>query len=329
MMCSNAMMEILEEYSPKIQRFSVDEVFLDFTGMTDLLGDPITVANEIRERINDELGFTVNIGISSNKLLAKMASDNLGKPNKTHELWPEQIEEKFWPLSIEDLFMVGRATAPKLHKLGIRTIGQLAKTDINHIKYTLKSHGVMIWQYANGIEDSSVRKSNYLTMKGVGNGTTIAYDIDRTKEAYYYLLSLSESIGMRLRASGNMCSVVSISIRYSDMSKKQHQRKLFTPTDTTDDIYRIALELFDATWSGEPLRQLRIRTSGLVPNTHRQTTLFDRVNSEKVRNLDFVVDDIRKRFGKNSIIRGTLVDTELSAVTGGVVDEYPMMTSLI
>lgn len=172
MKCSSAMHKILYEYTPIIQRFSVDESFLDFSNMENLYTDYIRLAETIKERIKVELGFTVNIGISNNKLLAKVASD-LKKQDRIHTLFPHEIRKKMWPLTVEDLFMVGRATAPKLHKLNINTIGDLANYDVNILKNILKSHGEVIWNYANGIDNSQVRKSNYIEMKGIGNSTTI------------------------------------------------------------------------------------------------------------------------------------------------------------
>lgn len=329
MQCSDAMMDILKEYSPTIQRFSIDEVFMDYTGMHVHFGDPVTAANTIRNRIHEELGFTVNAGISSNKLLAKMASDNMGKPNKTHELWPEEIEEKFWPMAIEDLFMCGQATAPKMHKLGIHTIGDLAKSDPEHIKYALKSHGLMLWQYANGIEDSSVRKSNYVAMKGLGNGTTIPYDIEDPEDAYHYLLSLSESIGVRLRLARQMFQTIQVGIRYSDLKTVQHQMTLFSPSNLTAEIYKYSRQLFDASWTKAPVRKLRIRISNLVPDETLQLSLFDPVNREKLLRLDQAIDDIRMKHGKKSIVRGSLLHSGVSPMTGGVQDDYPMMTSII
>jgi DNA polymerase IV len=206
MQCSSAMHKILQEYTPVIQRFSVDENFLDLSNMENLYPDYLELANKIRERIKNELGFTVNIGVSNNKLLAKVASD-LKKPDKVHTLFPHEIKEKMWPLPVEDLFMVGRSTTEKLQRLNIFTIGDLANYDVNILKDKMKSHGLLIWNYANGIEDSEVRKSNYIGMKGVGNSTTISFDVEDRETAHKVLLSLCETIGMRLRDSHNSCSL--------------------------------------------------------------------------------------------------------------------------
>jgi DNA polymerase-4 len=230
MLCSNAMVNILKEYTPTIQRYSVDECFLDFTNMENFYKDPIELAHTIKDRIKNELGFTTSIGVSNNKLLAKMGSD-LKKPDAVTTLFPNEMKGKMWPLPVEDLFMVGRATAPKLHSLNIYTIGDLAQHDVDILKIKLKSFGIMLWEYANGIEDSEVRKSNYMDIKGIGNSTTISFDVTDKYTAHLVLLSLCEMVGMRLRDSGNCCRLISVSIKTNGFIQYSHQKKLFSPTD--------------------------------------------------------------------------------------------------
>ena len=192
------MYRILLEYSPIIERYSIDECFLDYTASQTKFGDPLEAAHKIKERIKEQLGFTVNIGVSSNKLLAKMGSE-LKKPDQIHTLWPEDMEKKMWPLPVGELFMVGRATAQKLQKININTIGDLAKADPNHMKALLKSHGLLIWAFANGIDDSDVTLNSDIIQKGVGNSTTISYDVTNRNEAQAILLALTERVAMRLR----------------------------------------------------------------------------------------------------------------------------------
>ena len=182
MCCHHALVKLVKDYSDKVQVFSIDECFLDMTGMQ-ILGDPLVVANEIRERIKQELGFTVSIGISSNKLLAKMGSDPK-KPDAITTLYPTEISEKMWILPVEDLYMVGQATTPKLHNIGINMIGDLARYDIEVLKYKFKSWGLLLWNYANGIEDSSVSNSSHSIIKGIGNSTTIHFDVEDKETAY-------------------------------------------------------------------------------------------------------------------------------------------------
>lgn len=173
--CSAAFMEILRQYSPDVEQYSVDEAFVDMTGTESLWGEPVTAANRIRNQIREELGFTVNVGVSENKLLAKMASD-FQKPDRIHTLWKHEIEMKMWPLPVTDLFFVGRATAKKLFHMGIHTIGELAQSDPIMLKSHLKKHGEVIWAFANGM-DVSVVQSEAPANKGYGNSTTIAFDV--------------------------------------------------------------------------------------------------------------------------------------------------------
>ncbi|MBU3126723.1 DNA polymerase Y family protein [Clostridium tagluense] len=329
MQCSSAMNKIFQEYTPQIQRFSVDESFLDFSNMEHLYPDYMELAETLSERIKKELGFTVNIGISNNKLLAKVASD-FKKPDMIHILFPHDIKEKMWPLAVEDLFMVGRATAPKLHSLNINTIGDLANYDVEVLKYKLKSHGQVIWNYANGIEFSEVRKSNYIQMKGIGNSTTIAFDIEDSDTAHKVLLSLCETVSMRLRDSQNCCSVVSISVRGSDLINYSRQKKLEVATDSTRRIYEVACYLFDNVWKGNPIRHLGIHITDFCGNDFYQSCLLDIFDYDKDSRLNKAVDGIRLKYGDKAISRSCFLHSGLSAMCGGIGEEdYPLMSSIL
>jgi DNA polymerase-4 len=329
MKCSNAMMALLEEYSPVIQRFSVDEVFLDYTDMEDHWGDPITGAHRMKDRIKEELGFTVSIGISNNKLLAKMGSD-LKKPDAVTTIFPKEIPQKIWPLPVEELFYVGRATLPKLNKMGIYTIGDLANYDYEHIKYKLKSHGAMIWNYANGREDSPVRGGKHMDMKGIGNSSTIAFDVEDKVTAHRILLAITETVAMRLRHTENVCGLVAISLRDTELRSYSHQRKLFSPTDCTKEIFEIVKELFDEAWRGEPIRNFGVRVSELFSNEFQQRSLFDDIDRERNKALDDVIDQVRLRYGSTSIMKAAFLNSGIKSMIGGVgADDYPMMASLL
>lgn len=329
MKCSNALFDILRTYSPKAQRFSVDECFIDMTNMEHIYGDPVKLAYNIKNRIHKELGFTVNIGISKNKLLAKVASD-FKKPNMVHTLFPKEIEEKMWPMPIENLYMVGAATAPKLKRIGILTIGDLAKADLTYIKHKLKSHGETIWNYANGIEISNVRMENYVKRRGLGNSTTIPFDVKDRDTAHMILLSITEMVAMRLRNIGCSCKVVSVKIKTNEFIRYSHQRKLFSETDCTNRIYSVAKELFNEIWKGEPIRHIGVRASEISETKDYQRTFFDDENLEKNKALDKAIDDIRFRFGKDAVIRSTFLNTKIKPLTGGIGEEdYPMMSSLL
>jgi len=329
MQCSAAMNKIFLEYTPNIQRFSVDESFLDFSNMENLYPDYLKLAGDIRERIKKELGFTVNIGISNNKLLAKVASD-FKKPDRVHTLFPNEIKSKMWPLAVEDLFMVGRATAPKLHNININTIGDLVNYDLEILKNKFKSHGQLIWNYANGIEFSEVRKSNYIDMKGIGNSTTISFDVDDSDTAHKVLLSLCETVSMRLRDSQNCCNVVSISIRGSDLIFYSRQKKLSVATDSTRRIYEISCYLFDNVWKGNPVRHLGVHITDFCGNEFYQCSLLDNFNYEKDKRINSAVDAIRLKYGSKAVVRSCFLHSGLSSMCGGIGEEdYPLMCSTL
>lgn len=328
MQCHKAMLDILDDYSPTIQIFSIDECFLDYTNMKAIWGDPLDAADAIKDRIKKELGFTVNIGISNNKLLAKMGGD-LEKPDKTLTLYPDEIQKKMWPLPVEDLYMVGRATAPKLHQMGIYTIGQLAAADIELLKYKLKSFGQLIWDYANGIEDSQVTKGSRPPIKGIGNSTTISFDVDDKRDAYKVLLSLTETVCMRLRQAGFCTRLVAVHIKTNEFVSSSHQKKLDTPTDSTTKIYETTCRLFDQLWKGKPIRHLGIRVAELCSNDFIQLTLFEKYN-EKKKQLDDAIDNIRLKYGSKSVVRSIFLNSGFRPVSGGVIEEdYQMMSSLL
>ncbi len=327
--CHRAMLEILKEYSPRVQVFSIDECFLEMTDVRLGGRSPVEVAHEIRNRIRTELGFTVNVGISVNKLLAKVASD-FRKPDQVHTLYPEEIEEKMWPLPAGDLFMVGRATKEKLDRMGIHTIGEIARFDRTLLRIRFKKHGDVIWNYANGIDSNHMLESESDGVKGIGNSTTIPFDVDDPKIARLYLLSLSEMVGMRLRDKGLTYGLVSVSIRHSDFEHFSHQKKLLYRSDSTDDLYREVCGLFDALWTGVPLRHVGIRVSELSTKAAQQLSFFDHPKALARSALDKTIDNLRLKYGNSVIQRGSFLHTGIQPVMGGVGDEdYPMMRSAL
>lgn len=316
---SAALMEILKEYSPQVEQFSVDEAFLDMTGMEMLFGEPVEAANSLRERVKRELGFTVNIGISTNKLLAKMASD-FEKPDKVHTLFPEEIPEKMWPMPVGELFFVGRATEKKLSQLGIRTIGELAQTDVRILRSHLKKHGETIWEFANG-HDVSIVEAEPSENKGYGNSTTIAFDVTDRDTARLVLLSLAETVTARLRRDGKKAELVSVSIKNSELHSVSHQMALPASSDITYEIYSAACKLFDELWDGSPIRHLGIHTGKLVDSGVRQLNIFDTVDYEKLERLDAALDSIRNRHGQDSVMRASFLKSPLDHMTGGISRE--------
>lgn len=326
--CSEAFVEILKEYSPDIERYSIDECFLDYSASKQLYGDPVETANHIRKRVKDELGFTVNIGISTNKLLAKMASE-LKKPDMTHTLFPNEIESKMWSLPVEELFFVGRATKRKLLSSGITTIGQLAKADLKMIKHLLHNvHGETVWNFANGIDVSPVRENRKEDQKGVGNSTTIAYDVGNIRDAHQVILALCEKVGMRLRKLDAYASIVSVYVRPSNFELQSygHQQKLNRFINTTSEIYKEVCRLFSEMWKRESIRKIGVHVSGLSRHGRRQLSLFDSERTVEDEYLDKTIDTIRELYGNSSIVRGTFINTEIDPIQGGVREqEYRMM----
>lgn len=317
---SKAFIDILKEYSPNVEQYSIDEAYMDMTGTQSLFGEPEKIANEIRERIHNELGFTVNVGVSSNKVLAKMASD-FKKPNLVHTLWLSEIKEKMWPLPVSELFFVGRATTRKLYGIGIKTIGELAQTDLSIIKSHFGKHGDVIWSFSNGIDFSAIEPVPPPN-KGYGNSTTIAFDVTDANTAKLVLLSLAETVSARLRDDDVKIKVISVGIRDYNLGYYSHQKKLKTATNITREIFESACQVFDEMWDRIPIRHLGIHTSQVVTEEARQLNLFDNVDYEKLERMDRAVDNIRKRVGVDSIIRASFIKTDkVDHMSGGISRE--------
>ena len=303
---SKALMEILRKYSDTVEQFSIDEAFVDMTGTELLFGKPLEAAYTMRDEIYEKLGFTVNVGISSNKLLAKMAGE-FEKPNKVHTLFPEEIREKMWPLPVRELFLVGGASEQKLKSLGINTIGELAQADPGMLRATLKKHGEAIWNFANG-RDVALVESEAPDNKGYGNSVTIAFDVTDGDTAKNILLSLSETVGRRLRQDEVWIETVSVTIRYFDLKRTSHQCVLEHATNITDEIYRAACRLFDELWDGTPIRLLGVQTGKVTrEGENRQLSLFDDTDYEKLEKLDRAMDSIRERFGPDAVRRASFL----------------------
>ncbi len=302
---SHALINLLGDYSPTTEKFSIDECFLDYTNMEMHFGPPVEGAHHIKERIKKELGFTVNIGISTNKLLAKIAGE-LKKPDLVHTLYPHEIQKKIWPLPIGELYMVGKVTEEKLLNQGIRTIGQLACTDPVRVRKWLGKSGDMLWHYANGIESVPVQARQGTKAKGISNAKTVSKDITSQEEAYKILLALVENVSGRLREEAFRAQVIQVSLRSSDFVDYSRQRKLAFDLNTTSQIYKVACDLFDEVWKGEPLRQLGVSATDLSSESQMQLVL-ENPEIDKQEKLDAVVDAIRNKYGDKAIIRSTLL----------------------
>ena len=302
---SRQLMYHLSDICPDIEQVSIDECYMDYTPIAGNYDSPEEAAAYIRNSVFEKFKFTVNVGISDRKVLAKMASD-FEKPDKTHTLYYREIRQKMWPLPVSDLFTCGRSSTGTLHKLGILTIGDLARTDPAILEAHLKSHGRSLWQYANGIDPSTVTVERS-EAKGIGNSTTLGNDALTKEEAYKVLLSLCESVGRRLRTSHKLAGQICTEIRYSDFRNVSHQMPLDVPTASVNLLYENACALFDELWDASPIRLLGVRTSKLVPEDEPvQLSLFDFAapRSEKQKKLDAALDDIRAKYGKDAIKRG-------------------------
>lgn len=329
---SRMLMDYLKTLTPDIEQVSIDECYLDFTSIVHMYPSPVEAATLIKDTIYEKMGFTVNVGISDRKVLAKMASD-FKKPNLVHTLYHHEIEEKMWPLPVSSLFMCGKSSVEELRKLEILTIGDLAKADPDIISLHLKSHGRMLWEFANGIDASEVEPIRP-DAKGVGNSTTLAHDAEDLTEIHEVLLALSDSVGKRLRKTDTLAYMVSVEVKYNTFVKNSHQTTLISPTNTSDTIYQTACRLFDELWDGTPVRLLGIRTSKLVdtaapvqmnlldymaqttaptettPATAKLQYTEARFRTEKNKKLDAALDSIRSRYGTSAVVRGSMLNTK-------------------
>ena len=307
--CSRAFKEICASYAPAMESFSIDEVFLDMTGTHLIYPDPVAVAHEIKDKIRDELGFTVNVGIGTNKLLAKMASD-FEKPDKVHTLFPSEIPEKMWPLPVRDLLFLGKASEQKLLRAGIKTIGDMAKSDEAEIRQLLgDKNGRQLYRYANGIDDSPVR-SEREEAKGYSAETTVEEDIVTYEQALSLLLAQCDVVAARMRRDGKKCSCVAVTYRTLDFKTRSHQKNFEDPTDVTEEIFAQVKKLLYECWKCEPLRLIGVALTDLTSDEFRQMSLFENTEDrEKQKKVDETIDDIRRRFGNGMIVRGSTIST--------------------
>lgn len=322
---SQELMHYLSQVCPEIEQLSVDECFMDFTPIRTSYSSPEAAAASIKDHIRETFGYTVNIGISDKKVLAKMASD-FRKPDLVHTLYTHEIKEKMWSLPVSSLYMCGKSSTQALKNLGIRTIGELAQTDRQILGSHLKSHGLMLWEYANGMDDSPV-VSAPTEAKGIGNSTTLPKDVSNREEAFLTLLALSDSVSARLRKSALLAGMISVEIKYSTFQSVSHQMTLSVPSSTSQVIYETACKLFDELWNGSPIRLLGIRSSRLSDLTEpAQLSLFDlpgelssfpsetiqkhsqpSPSKEKLAALDQTLDKIRQKYGDSAVVRGSFL----------------------
>ena len=308
--CSKAFKDICRSYAPAVEEYSIDEVFLDMTGTSRIYPDPVKTAYEIKDRIKNELGFTVNIGIGPNKLLAKMAGD-FEKPDKVHTLFREEIPTKMWPLPVRDLLYCGKATAERLNNGGIYTIGELATANLDDLKKLMgEKGGEFLHRSANG-EDTSEVTEEYGDAKSYSIVTTEEEDISDYERADRILLGLTDRVSKRLRRDGMRTTCISVTVRYLDFWTRSHQKKLDEPTDISVEIFETGKQLLRGLWNGKtPLRLIGIALNDVTKDTVTQLSLFpeDNVLREKRQKMDRTMDDILDRFGKGSLKRGSGIE---------------------
>ena len=299
---SNQLYQLLLEYTDKIERFSIDECFLDMTHylMNDTL---LNKGKEINRRVKEELGFTVNVGVAHNKLLAKMASD-FTKPDRVHTLFENEIQNKMWTLPVSELFMLGKRTVPKLHNMQIKTIGDLAKTNKRILQDKFGKHGVMMWEYANGIDNSEVKYEKEKP-KGIGNSVTLPEDISNIDKLEEILSALTEQVTYRLRKQNMLARVVNVQLRNKDFVDTSHQRKLSNATASTKEILEVAKELLEQMYrKGTPIRLIGVRVDDLTDKEEMQISLFsNEEKNEKQEKLDKTIDALNEKYGYHFITR--------------------------
>ena len=302
---SKELFDLIEKYTPDIEKFSIDECFIEYTYVRNLYGDPIEFAYKLKEEIKEKLGFTVNIGIANNKLCAKMASD-FEKPDKVHTLFEDEVKNKMWPLDVGDLLWIGKKTKVKLYELGIRTIGDLANSDYKNLYYYFKNQTKSMIEHANGIDNDIVevvRKE----AKGLSKSTTLDHDVSNRIELYDYLNMISNDLGLSLRSKNKYTNAVAIILKDRYFKNKTHQKKLSNPTNNTKIIYETSKALLDEAWTGEAIRLIGIRLDGLTDNATYQYSLFE--DTKKVENeskLDGVMDKLKDKYGSKIINKANL-----------------------
>ncbi len=310
--------EIYGEYTDQQEAFGIDESWLDVTDSVSLKGDGEQIAREISNRMKRELGITVSIGVSFNKIYAKLGSD-YKKPDAVTTMYRSEFRDKAWGLPVSDLLYVGKRTGPKLQKLGIKTIGDLAQTDEKILNSLLGKMGNILWAFANGYDDSPVRCDDaHAPVKSIGNSTTTPRDLTQDTDVKIVLTILAESVAARLRENGFRCRVVEISIRDRDLFSFSRQRKLSYATNVTKEIAEEAFRLFREHYGWDkPVRSVGVRGADLVNDNYwEQLDLFSTAEyREKQMKADNAIDDIRRRFGFFSVQRGLMYcDKELAAV---------------
>lgn len=307
---SDSMLNLIRNYSPDIEQMSIDECFLDYTPVKHLYGDEVEFAYRLKKEIYDTLGFTVNIGIGNNKLCAKMASD-FSKPYKVHTLFDDEVEEKMWPLQVDELFGIGKKTAVKLHNLNINTIHDLAHTDREFLYKYFKNQAQDMIDSANG-KGSDIVVSEESSPKGIGNETTLNRNILSRDELYPYLLALSENVAIRLRKQNKYASVIVVTLKDKFFKRMSHQKKLVNATNLTEEIYKTACDILDEMNTSDGIRLIGVRLDKLSDTSSHQVSLFEDLKVREDNNeLEKTVDELKEKYGFKIIKKASLIDSNV------------------
>lgn len=300
--------EIYASFTDQVEAFGLDECWLDVSGSTRLFGSGRNIADKIRQEIRRQLGVSVSVGVSFNKIFAKLGSD-LKKPDATTVITKENFKEVVWPLPVEDLLYVGRATRRKLAAYGVDTIGKLACMDEQVLRYLFGKNGRMLWEFANGLDMSPVRNIAAKSLvKSVGNSTTAPRDLTDERDIKITLYVLCESVAARLREYGLKCSVVQVSLRDNQLYTFERQGKLQAPTDLAENIFSVAYALVCENRPAKPLRSMGVRGCKLSLAGEKQLSFLpEEQRTQKIEVLERTVDGLRARFGHGCIRRGLLL----------------------
>lgn len=301
---SNKLFKLISNYTPDIEKLSVDECFIDYTKVRNLYGDPIKFAYKLKNEIKTKLGFTVNIGIANNKLCAKMASDFL-KPDRVHTLFKNEVETKMYPLPIEELYGVGKSSSKKLKELHINTIGDLANCNKDYLYKHFKNQTEKLINSAKGIDDSIVN-TKHQESECISNSTTTSYNLNSLEDIYKFLYPLVENVSMTLRKNNKYASQVGVVLKDKYFKMYSHQRKLKNPTSNTDEIYNIAKQLIKELWNEEGIRLVGVSLSKFSSSMNFQLSMFEDINEvEKNNELDKVLDKLKDTYGSDIIVKAS------------------------
>lgn len=308
---SDSLFKLISNYTPDIEKLSIDECFIDYTKVKKLYGDPIKFAYKLKKEIKTKLGFTVNIGIANNKLCAKMASDFL-KPDRVHTLFSDEVVNKMYPLPIEELYGVGKSSSKKLRELKINTIGDLARTNPEYLSKYFKNQAIKMIQSARGI-DNSIVVSERPESTSISNSTTTNYNLTTIEEINKVLFSLVENVCISLRSSNRYAYVIGVQLKDKFFKSYSHQQKLKNATNSTSEVYEISKKLAKEMWNEEGIRLVGVSLSNLVNDNNHQISLFEDINKKETnQKLDEVVDKLKKTYGNKIINKASLLDNKIN-----------------